>query len=602
MTFGIKLQERLKKECPEIEILRDEYGEPTYYFCCRKCGYEWHEQVPSNMLMRKIACPACKKEQQIEDLLEKIRKFHPDSDLELVGEYKGYHTPVLFHCNKCGGDFIRKPRMIFEKNNACLCCGYKDKKLQRVKERLSKHKYITMLNEEEYINEEIAMLFRCDLCGREWRETPFTVIKRKYPCGCKYEKELKRTHVYKSYDERFQEKHPSVYRVVKKGLEEESVFYCEDCGTEWRETTKLVLQRKHACLVCHPLKKQVKTHEDFVAKMQEIHPELEIISEYQGKHKEIIIKCPEGHIEHTTPKKLYDRSAGCMECKRIADQKEAWTTEKYVKIMEEKHPEVEIIGELTSMKQPIEYKIKKCGHTQAARAYDLMKKDIINCHACTPFVPYEKVLKRLHDKHPELEIVGSYNGLNNEACLKCHRCGYSWKETVSYVLSRAGGCPVCTASRAGTSFVEQFIYLFFVDILGKDKVFNRQRRYGVELDISIPCLQIAFEPGSWHWHAPKYEDDLKKKEICAQHSITLITIYDSYNACHGELPSELPDSFITYDHYLGERDCDELKQLVAKLYNIALGRLLDIDKYDKWEDIRKQAYIGNKRIIDEPWW
>lgn len=48
---------------------------------------------------------------------------------------------------------------------------------------------------------------------------------------------------------------------------------------------------------------------------------------------------------------------------------------------------------------------------------------------------------------------------------------------------------------------------------------------GVELDIYVPDLKVAVEPGSWHWHKNMVAKDWEKHLLCKDKGIKLITLY-----------------------------------------------------------------------------
>jgi len=75
--------------------------------------------------------------------------------------------------------------------------------------------------------------------------------------------------------------------------------------------------------------------------------------------------------------------------------------------------------------------------------------------------------------------------------------------------------------------MEQFIVEWLYRVFGDDAVKKRDfTAIGLELDVYVPHLRLAFEPGSWHWHKEKVERDLLKRSLCREKNIRLITIYD----------------------------------------------------------------------------
>ena len=107
----------------------------------------------------------------------------------------------------------------------------------------------------------------------------------------------------------------------------------------------------------------------------------------------------------------------------------------------------------------------------------------------------EIFLERLHKIDPNLVVSEGAMYINNHTLmpLHCNACGYEYQIRPHDVLNQRG-CPNC--HRSCTSFLEQFIYHSFAHILGESKVMSREKTViGVELDIYVPDLEVAVEPG-----------------------------------------------------------------------------------------------------------
>ena len=82
------------------------------------------------------------------------------------------------------------------------------------------------------------------------------------------------------------------------------------------------------------------------------------------------------------------------------------------------------------------------------------------------------------------------------------------------ILTKRSGCPNC--SHSATSFIEQFLFLSLQEIFGIGSVLTRDKKtIGKELDIYIPCLKVAIEPGAWYYHKNSIKKDDTKKRFSA---------------------------------------------------------------------------------------
>lgn len=155
-----------------------------------------------------------------------------------------------------------------------------------------------------------------------------------------------------------------------------------------------------------------------------------------------------------------------------------------------------------------------------------------------------------------------------------------------------GGCPNC--HRACTSFPEQFIRHAFVRMLGESEVLSRDKTAaGVELDVCIPALRAAVEPGSWYWHRNLVERDREKRLLCERKGIRLITVYDHYD----ETAVPFDDCLVTPCDLASRRNMDKLVAVTKTLFgafgldsNLAAG---------EWETIRRRAELDSRRMTTE---
>ena len=134
--------------------------------------------------------------------------------------------------------------------------------------------------------------------------------------------------------------------------------------------------------------------------------------------------------------------------------------------------------------------------------------------------------------------------------------------------------------------MEQFILSSFQKALGKEKVLSRDRSLiGMELDVYIPELSLAIEPGNWHLHKRSINRDCQKRELCKQKQVSLITIYDMYPI--DKEPPFSNDCFVFSEDY-NKSDHTNIRELVKTLFDRA-----NIDCFfteNDWVQIESEAY------------
>ena len=111
----------------------------------------------------------------------------------------------------------------------------------------------------------------------------------------------------------------------------------------------------------------------------------------------------------------------------------------------------------------------------------------------------------------------------------------------------------------------------------------------MELDIYIPSLKIAIEPGNWFLHKKSLKRDETKRDKCKEKGIRLITIYDKFPLSE-QIPFE-NDCFVFNDD-LNKVDHSVIRNLVNSLFEIANIQYSLSDL--QWTDVEKQSYDNAK--------
>lgn len=275
------------------------------------------------------------------------------------------------------------------------------------------------------------------------------------------------------------------------------------------------------------------------------------------------------------------------------------THEQFKIELYEKNENIMIIGKYSKVQERIEVKCLECGYIWNPKACSLLqgrgcpkcrtRHGVENNKGKTKLKTIEKFKEEMKLISPAISIIGEYKNGHTYIKCKCNICENIW-EAKPYSLLRGHGCPRC--AKSGTSFMEQFIRFSFVEILGTEKVYSRDKNaIGMELDIYIPSMNLAIEPGNWYLHKRYIKKDQLKREKCNEKGIKLITIYDKF-----PLDEKIPfnDNIFTYEKDLNSENHEELKNLIYKLLKIS-----DLNyNYTKhqWEKIEKEAYKNSKAM------
>jgi predicted Zn-ribbon and HTH transcriptional regulator len=274
------------------------------------------------------------------------------------------------------------------------------------------------------------------------------------------------------------------------------------------------------------------------------------------------------------------------------------THAEFVVDLKSKREDVIIIGNYEKALRKARFKFLKCGHEWEITPSHILRGR--GCPVCarsrrgaSQRLTMEIFLERLHKIDPNLVVKTGTTYKNNRTLmpLRCKICGYEWEISLHDVSSH-NGCPNC--HKACTSFFEQFIYHTFAHILGKSKVISRDKTaIGAELDIYIPELKAAIEPGSWYWHKDVVAKDKEKHQLCKDKGIRLVTIYDHYN----EIAPPFDNCLVAHCDLTAVRNTDKLIGITrTALSEFGLDSNLD---RSEWVEIKQKALIDSRRITTE---
>ncbi len=267
--------------------------------------------------------------------------------------------------------------------------------------------------------------------------------------------------------------------------------------------------------------------------------------------------------------------------------------EQYLKRVKENNSKVIVIGEYKSAHEKIRAKCKECGYEWDVQACSLIqgracpkckvKRTVENNKGKTKKKTQNEFVSELNKIDSSIKVISNYISHHDFVKCECERCGNIW-EAKAYSLLQGHGCPRC--AKSGTSFMEQFIRLSFINALSEKDVISRDRKLiGMEIDILIPRLRIAIEPGNWFLHKKSIKRDEKKRELCKGKDYKLITIYDKFPK--NELKPFKENCIVFNDDY-NKADRKEIKKLVKELFKLS-NIECNFNK-ETWKNIEEQAY------------
>ena len=337
-----------------------------------------------------------------------------------------------------------------------------------------------------------------------------------------------------------------------------------------------------------------KSHPEFVRALKARNLKITVVGTYENCLSRVAVRCDVCGWEWAPVGGSLLRGHGCPKCAGTMRKSHA----EFVEELKSRRDDVIIVGPYVKALEKTRFRFLKCGHE-----WDVTPAHILNGRGCplcahsrrgaSQRLTMERFLKRLHkiDRNLVVREGGKYVNYTTPIPLRCNACKYEYEVKPSDVL-HGGGCPNC--HRACTSFPEQFIRHAFVRMLGESEVLSRDKTAaGVELDVCIPALRAAVEPGSWYWHRNLVERDREKRLLCERKGIRLITVYDHYD----ETAVPFDDCLVTPCDLASRRNMDKLVAVTKTLLgafgldsNLAAG---------EWETIRRRAELDSRRMTTE---
>ena len=386
---------------------------------------------------------------------------------------------------------------------------------------------------------------------------------------------------------------------------------CSICGTIWFPIAGNLI-RGTRCPECKKVrtiqsrghnsaKRTVWNQESFLHRVSEIDSTIEVLSDYTNTSSKIQCRCTICGTEwFPTANNLIQGRSHCPNCsKKTAALKSGLTEEDFIQRVTSLNDSIEILGRFVGTKSRIKCKCKKCGNIWYPIADSLLSGR--GCRKCAYVengtkakLSQEEFKKRLFSVNKNIVAIGEYRGIYESVKCRCLVCNNEWEAVPHYLLT-GRGCPNC--AHTSTSYVEQFILNAFKFALGNELVISRDRKtIGEELDILIPCLHFAIEPGSWQLHYKKLEKDIQKNKLCCEVGIKLITVYYDYIDYIGPKISNLNAITFATDISL-PKERQTLIKLVESLFEMANVQMTFSN--EDWERISNIAYTNSRRMTTD---
>ena len=191
-----------------------------------------------------------------------------------------------------------------------------------------------------------------------------------------------------------------------------------------------------------------RTHDDYVAQVGIISPNITVLGKYAGCGTKIEHKCRVcGHIWSVSPSSILS-GRGCPECaKRKRADKHRKTHEQYVEEVAMINPDIEIVSKYIGSTKQIDAVCKVCGEKWSARAVDILRgSGCPKCRYANMTKTHDDYIKQLAKINNGVVAVDKYINSYTKIKHRCLKCGNEWMVAPRDLL-QGNHCPRCSTRK-----------------------------------------------------------------------------------------------------------------------------------------------------------
>lgn len=245
-----------------------------------------------------------------QEFLEEMKSLN--SSILILGKYVGAKTKILCECKLCNHKWSPTPSSLLT-GRGCPICAKKLINKDKVKTQIEFVNELKNINENiiivgTYINSTTKILCKCKIDNFKWSATPSNLLRG---TGCPLcSGNMKMSH--DDFELKMKEIHPNILLVGKYTNSKTKIrCKCLIDGYEW-DTIPNNLLKGCGCHKC--VNKARRTHDEFVAELKQINPNIEIRSRFKTVNSLVECFCIRCKNEfYSLPTNLL-KGHGCSVC------------------------------------------------------------------------------------------------------------------------------------------------------------------------------------------------------------------------------------------------------------------------------------------------
>ena len=315
-----------------------------------------------------------------EEFLSRIRTTSPN--VELMTEYKTSKDPIECRCTVCSYQWSANPCVLLrgkdrpKKGGGCpRCAGVIRKTTEEFIQELSEIRPNIRI-ESEYINANTNVKCLCTVCGYRWEAKPHILLKPSDSnCPAEASNAKKDTA---SFVEELRQVAPHL-EVLSEYISAKTPIRCRCTIHDYTwDTTPDSLLHHGYCRICMNEKmrdERIMPKEIFLARMETVSPNIEILGNYTGAFNPIACRCKIDGYEWTAQPTNLLAGYGCSVC---SGTKRLSRTE-FTKRLKHSNPDFAVIGKYVSRKTKIDVQCLLCGQISSMWPDSLLRGSRCSC-------------------------------------------------------------------------------------------------------------------------------------------------------------------------------------------------------------------------------
>ncbi len=193
------------------------------------------------------------------------------------------------------------------------------------------------------------------------------------------------------------------------------------------------------------------TTEQFVERLKVVNPYVSVLGEYRSSRIKILCRCDIcGYEWEVAPGDLLS-GKGCPACYDLRrGLSNRHSEEDFVKLLNERNPNIEPLEAYRGSKERIKCRCKKCNYVWNPKATYIIKTKPSGCPRCagTLKLDTKSFTELMKNVDSDIEILGEYVNTDTGIKCRCKVCQYEWNPK-PYSLKTGHGCPFCSKKKGG---------------------------------------------------------------------------------------------------------------------------------------------------------